>query len=94
MLYARGYQRTCQDCGYSWQVSRAQARLRPNRRVQRLPRRAFLQGGRYLGPADLAASRGSGDVSNQVLDAVSHCAQCRSTHYTQTPLSAYEAPLD
>jgi hypothetical protein len=94
MVYARGYERTCLDCGYSWQVSRAQAHLRSNGRFGRLLRRWFSEGAHVTALDDLHSGPQSDQTGSGALEAFCTCARCGSGRYSQTPLAVYEEPQD
>jgi ribosomal protein L37E len=97
-VFARGYKRTCSDCGYSWEVSRFQARLRPEHSFHQFILQAFSNaGGRSSGVAARSlrfGSSGSNDLGDELISSITHCARCGSGRYTQTPLKEYTDPLD
>jgi hypothetical protein len=81
-LLPPGYERTCKDCGYSWQLSRGEARLRVNKRT------------RYTGRARAPAgvNRMIATKASYVAE-FGRCAKCGGHSFTQQPLLDYK-PLD
>jgi cytochrome c553 len=86
-MFARGYDRTCQSCGYSWQISRAQAKLRVHKPGMR------SRAGRRS--ANRSAQLGFAQSMSQQTDLVvtlTHCARCGGKEYTQVQATDYQPP--
>ncbi len=79
---ARGFDRTCLDCGYTWRVPGAAGRhrMRPVSGFSAAPR-----GGRV--PDDTAPELASPEAISAVAEAYRHCPRCSCTRYTQRPVS-------
>jgi hypothetical protein len=85
-LFPRGYERTCQSCGYVWRLSRNQAKFRPRRPTAIRPR---------LGTVPMSAvhaSESSFAEQLQLSDQFRHCAACGSRNFSQRPLPDYRPP--
>lgn len=78
---AREYERTCDDCGTSWRVTKAVA----HPHMQGLP---MARGGRSAGGSDSAAARANAvaEANAKLAEraaASRRCPKCESDHYKQ-----------
>ena len=78
---ARGYERTCQDCGYSWRVPGTAGRrgMRPISGYSTMPRGLLV-------PDDSVPELASPEAISEVAGAYRHCPRCSSERYSQRPV--------
>jgi predicted RNA-binding Zn-ribbon protein involved in translation (DUF1610 family) len=78
---AREYERTCDDCGWSWRVPRQLAR----RRVQPISGFSVTSGGIQTAAdrAELNAEVQSSMVMGEQAEAFRECPKCGSVNYSQ-----------
>jgi hypothetical protein len=80
-IFPAGYERTCEACGYVWQLNRRQARFHA-----RPP---------SAGPkTNLGWPSGRPTFAEQLelSDKFTHCAACGSRTFSQRPLTDYRRP--
>ncbi len=87
----RSYLRTCNNCGYRWQVSRGAVRGFGGRHVVDARRSAHLgrDMGYQQGPSFMMQDQAQRDADRSSIDAVSAavslCAQCGLSDFSQRP---------
>jgi hypothetical protein len=80
---AKAFDRTCADCGYTWRVPRAFARLR----LKSISAFDIAGGARGMaaGRAELNRQVQSSMSRNEQAEAFRCCPECGSAHYSQRP---------
>jgi predicted nucleic-acid-binding Zn-ribbon protein len=90
LWFAKVYERTCQDCGYSWQVPRsiARHRIRGTSTISFTGTAArglqYSQGGQH----DLANMHESLASRAEMIETYRRCAKCGVDKFTQRPVRA------
>ena len=85
--FAKEYERTCAECGYSWRVPRSIAR-RGTRGSSRYRLNATTQRGSLGQPkeGDLASLRANLNLRAEQMEAFRICAKCGIDNFTQRPV--------
>ncbi len=83
-FFAREWERTCTECGYSWRVPRSIAR-RGIRGISAITARGTTAGPR-MAPYGGNNLRGGIAARAEVMEGFQICARCGVDHFTQRPV--------
>ncbi len=83
-LFAREWERTCTECGYSWRVPRSIAR-RGIRGISAITARGITAGPR-MAPYGGGNLRAGIAARAEVMEGFQLCARCGVDHFTQRPV--------
>jgi hypothetical protein len=83
-LFAREYERTCQECGYSWRLPRAIAR----RRIRGISAIGVMGATRErgFGQSGLTNLQSSIGARAELMEGYRICAKCGVDNFTQHPV--------
>jgi hypothetical protein len=82
-LFAREWERTCAECGYTWRVPRSIAR----RGIRGLPAKSVWGQARAGRSSPSGMSGFSSDIETraELMEGFRICAKCGADHFTQRP---------
>ena len=85
--FAKEYERTCADCGYSWRVPRSVARRGTRASPRYRPNMTTHPGSiGQPGRSDLAGLQASISSRAEQMEAFRICAKCGIENFTQRPV--------
>jgi predicted nucleic-acid-binding Zn-ribbon protein len=82
-LFAREWERTCSECGYTWRVPRSIAR-RGIRGMSAITVRGATAG-RMTGTSDVGALSADIEARADLMEGFRTCAKCGADDFTQRP---------
>lgn len=85
MLFPRTYARTCQACGYTWQLARWQVKLRP-RMAKVWPRAAMMTATRGDLRGQMLRRASSVEDTAEQIAGYRRCPRCSSMRFDQRAL--------